>query len=103
MEFPRRGERRIDDLLLHPVSRQVEEANGLARRAHLGRHGLEPAGLASERRPEIDDGNGARGHLGIAHCHRLEDVHGTSEPATVISVFTELAMKQFSCAVWCMR
>ena len=81
VELARGAERGVDDLPRHPVAGEVEEAHLLARAPHLLGHGLEPAGVAPERGPEVDDRDGPRGRLEILHRHGLEDVHRTSPPS----------------------
>ena len=80
VELARGREGRVDDLLRHAVAGQVEEAHLLARAPDLRGHGLEPAGVPPERRPEVDDRDGPRGFLDVLHRHGLEDVHRVAPP-----------------------
>src|SRR5262245_35191465 len=77
VKLARRLECRMDDLGRHAVPGEVEEAHLLTRLPHRARDGLEPAGLAAERRAEVDDGNCSRGLLDVLHRQALEDVQGS--------------------------
>jgi hypothetical protein len=80
VELSRRLEGRLDDLRRYRVTGKVEEPHLLARAPHLLRHGLEPAGVPPECRPEVDDRDRPRGFLEILHRHALEDVHRMAPP-----------------------
>ena len=63
VELARGRERRVDQILGHAVTGEVEEAHLLARAANLPGHALESAGLAPERGPEVDDRDRPRRRL----------------------------------------
>src|SRR5919201_3795991 len=79
VEFARGLERRLHNPRRHAVAGEVEEADPLARVAHLRGDRVQSPGRPAKRGTEIDHGDRARDLRDVLHGHRLEDVHGGSD------------------------